>query len=129
MFRLIVVLTIATLALPGTTRAQNCDNPIAQQEMNYCAHKGFEAADARLNSAYKTVRAKLKEWDADLPETLKGGADALRDAQRAWITYRDKACEAEGFLFRGGTMEPFIVSSCKTRLTERRTKDMLVILE
>lgn len=129
MFRPAILISLGLALLQTPASAQNCEDPQFQQEMNYCSHQDFLAADEKLNAAYKTVRAKLREWDADLPENLKGGADALRDAQRAWITYRDKACEAEGFLFRGGTMEPLIVSSCKTRLTERRTDDMLIILE
>lgn len=119
-------LTLAALLCATPAAAQNwdCSDPgnLPQQGMNYCAHQDWKAADAQLNTVYKQARAAMKRIDADLPDTLKGGAIALRDAQRAWITYRDKACAAEGFLFRGGTMEPFIVSSCMADLTRRRTE-------
>lgn len=129
MVRWIVSMMVAGVCAAGPAAAQNCDDPQDQQSMNRCAWLEFETADRALNVAYKKARAFLRQMDADLPAELRGGAMALRDAQRAWISFRDKACEADGFLFRGGTMEPLIVATCKTRLTKRRTGDLLGLLE
>ena len=92
--------------------------------MNRCAHADWEAADRALNAEYKRARAFLKRIERDLPTDMRGGADSLRDAQRAWITFRDKACAAEAALFRGGSMEPFLYASCRARLTRQRTQDL-----
>ena len=51
-------------------------------------------------------------------------ADALRDAQRAWIPYRDKACAAYGYLARGGTLEPQLIYSCRADLTRSRVSEL-----
>lgn len=123
------ILAAALLAAPAMAQDTNCENPQSQQDMNYCAHQDWKAADARLNVAYKKARAAMRRSDQNAPASLVGAEVALRDAQRAWIAFRDKACEAEGWLFRGGTMEPLIVSSCMTKLTEQRTADLELLAE
>ena len=119
------------LAAPVQAQTWNCNDPdnLPQQGMNYCAHQDFKAADAKLNAVYKRARARLREADSYAPDNMIGGADALLEAQRAWIAFRDKACRAEGWLFRGGTMEPLIVSTCLTKQTERRIKDLELLAE
>ena len=116
------------LALPAAAQDIDCDNAMSQHEMNFCALERYEAADAELNRVYKEVRTAMRSLDADLPPNLKGAEEALRDAQRAWIAFRDKACEVEGYLFRGGSMEPFMVTSCMTGLTEDRTDALRYLL-
>ena len=53
----------------------------------------------------------------------------LRDAQRAWITYRDLACAAESTLVRGGSMEPLMYYSCLERETRSRTESLRIFGE
>tara|TARA_R110002126_G_scaffold151287_3_gene298215 strand:+ start:55 stop:465 length:411 start_codon:yes stop_codon:yes gene_type:complete len=123
---LIIALTVLTLH--GVANAQNvdCSQPdnLSQQGMNICAYEAYLSADEDLNAFYKIARADLKSIDTYLQKDQRGGADALRDAQRAWIVFRDNACKAEGFTVRGGSLEPLIVSSCKERLTRVRTEDL-----
>ena len=130
-FTLFAMLFGLVAASPAQAQNWNCSQPdtLPQQGMNWCAHQDWKAADAELNRVYKLVRSAMKRLDRDMPADLKAAATALRDAQRAWITYRDKACAAEGFLFRGGTMEPLIVSGCMAELTRRRTQDLGFLLE
>ena len=51
------------------------------------------------------------------------------DAQRAWIVFRDQACEAESLLARGGTMQPQLFHVCLARLTRQRTEDLRIFGE
>ena len=122
----------------------NCDEPIAQQEMNWCAARNYEKADAELNAQWKKTAAEMKErdveWDAsaaacdpgeecDSIDDGPGYFDTLLEGQRAWLTFRDAHCASEGYLFRGGSMEPLIVSTCKTKLTEDRTQQLKFLIE
>lgn len=107
----------------------NCANPQAQQEMNYCAALDFEEADRALNVAWGIVYAEIKERDQNNPPEYQGWGDALLSAQRAWLGYRDGQCEAEGFQARGGTLEPLLVSTCKTHMTKERTQELLLLIE
>lgn len=111
-------------ALVASQAAANCEAPQTTVEMRLCAEQDFEVADAELNAAYKVARQHMRRLDQDLPDHLKGAADALLQAQRAWIPFRDAACAAEGFEFRGGSFEPVMVRTCKTALTQRRSEDL-----
>ncbi|MNJ69263.1 hypothetical protein D3C77_655930 [compost metagenome] len=83
--------------------------------MNICAFQDYQRADARLNAAYKKRVATLD----------KAQLDRLRTAQRAWITFRDAQCRYEAGVYEGGSMAPLVHSSCLTKLTEQRTKDLV----
>ena len=113
-------------ALPPAVQAQdvNCKEPQTQLDMTICAKKDWEAADAELNAAYKAAMAAMKQTDSYLSDDLKGAAKTLTTAQRAWIPFRDKACESYGFLARGGSMEPMLVLQCRADLTRQRTSQL-----
>lgn len=110
----------------------DCGNPVTQADMNICAGRDFEAADAELNAAWKKVKAAMAETDRDLRETspeLVGAVDALLKGQRGWIDYRDGQCETYGFEARGGTMESMLVSGCMAELTRARSKELLSLID
>ena len=112
------------LSTAATAQEIDCANAVTQMEMNQCAYDDWEAADAKLNAAYQRAMALMKQWDADLPKAEEGGVIALKEAQRAWITFRDKACEVEGFAMKGGSAEPLLVYGCMRQLTEDRTSQL-----
>ena len=126
-------LTPLVLAITGLTAlpalADDCSEAVTQSDMNNCAVAGWEAEDARLNAVYPKAMALLKSWDEGLPEAERGGAARLREAQRAWITYRDAACEVAGWPMRGGSAEPLLVYGCMTELTRERVEDLESLLE
>ncbi|MTI44010.1 uncharacterized protein YecT (DUF1311 family) [Roseibium hamelinense] len=128
MFRKAVIIIGFAVSLPaGNAAAQksvDCKSPETQTDMNHCAAQDWKAADGKLNEAYKKAMASMKKTDSYLPKDQKGAADTLRDAQRDWIPFRDKACASYGFLARGGTMEPMLVANCKTEVTQQRTKQL-----
>ncbi len=109
----------------------NCENPMAQQEMNYCAGQEFERADRALNTQWAKTSAVLKERDEQraagafpLSDDRPGNFETLLEAQRAWLAFRDAHCRNEGYYARGGSMEPLLVLTCKTALTEARTEQL-----
>ncbi|MBY8974692.1 DUF1311 domain-containing protein [Rhodobacteraceae bacterium NNCM2] len=77
--------------------------------------------DARLNKAYKILVKRAKEMDAS-----GGWVDeasiyrALRDMQRAWIPFRDAACESEAGWWRGGSHAPVAANWCVMMETARQ---------
>ncbi len=117
------------LGFPGMPLAQDCAEAMDQATLNACAYADWEAADADLNEAYAQAIALLKGWDANLPADEQGGAAALREAQRAWITFRDKACEAEGYAMKGGSAEPLLVYGCMRQVTEDRARQLWAMVE
>lgn len=110
----------------------NCDEPQVQQEMNWCAGQEYKRADEALNAQWSETAAVLKRRDAERDAAHDQGAgffETLLKAQRAWIAYRDAHCMSEGFAFRGGSMEPLIVATCKASLTDMRTGQLKDLIE
>ncbi|EKE73273.1 MULTISPECIES: lysozyme inhibitor LprI family protein [Roseobacteraceae] len=95
----------------------DCDNAMTQTDMNICSYQDYQAADVELNETYAWAMDRAKGYG-------QTAADALRTAQRAWIPYRDAACEAEAVLYEGGSIQPLIMSSCLASLTRQRTDEM-----
>jgi uncharacterized protein YecT (DUF1311 family) len=122
---LAVLLLVAPVVSATAQDDINCNNAMAQQEMNYCAAKDFEAADAELNAVWKEAREAAKAMDAEQTEEVMKGADAaLLAGQRGWIAYRDGQCELAGWEAHGGSMEPMLVSGCMAEMTRARTKEL-----
>ncbi|MEM7742283.1 MAG: lysozyme inhibitor LprI family protein [Pseudomonadota bacterium] len=109
------VLALTLVSAPAY--ALDCREPVTQLAMNQCAQREFQGADEDLNLAYKLARAYAKTLGPD-------AADKLRDAQRAWIPFRDLACEVEGLAYEGGSMQPLVVNSCLAQLTRQRTEQL-----
>lgn len=118
--------------LAGPAFAQNavvdCANAQAQVELTYCAEQDWLIADDALNAAYKEARAAMKQIDADLPADQRGAEDSLKEAQRAWVTFRDKACDAVGYRMHGGSAELMVIYGCRAMLTEQRTDGLRALV-
>lgn len=73
--------------------------------------------DERLNAVYRGIMASQ-----GLSERAKS---QLRDAQRAWIAYREKACVAAGDLVaEGGSMSRVVANECFLRMTAQRAVEL-----
>ncbi|MFD1697534.1 lysozyme inhibitor LprI family protein [Roseibium aestuarii] len=125
----VIALTLSRPAFAQEPKL-DCADAYTQSDLNRCAYQDYEAADAELNRVYAQAVAAMTEMDEALTGTgLEGAVKALRAAQRAWIPFRDAACESEGFMARGGTMEPMVVAGCMTTLTKQRIDDLKQLAE
>jgi uncharacterized protein YecT (DUF1311 family) len=104
------------LCPPGTV-LQNINGPEcvpcaqaeAQQAMNFCAAYQSDEADKALNALYREVSARYPS------ERTR-----LKVAQRAWIQFRDKLCDAFAGTFEGGSMQSQVRSECLQKETHRQ---------
>lgn len=94
--------------------AADCADATSTPEMAACAQRELDQNDARLNDVYKRLMA---------PNRLDGrGRDLLREAQRAWIKFRDADCAWSADAWRGGTGESTAHLSCLADHTGRRAE-------
>lgn len=92
--------------------------------MGGCLDRELAYWDGLLNSHYKVAMAQAKNLDAERPASMKdlpGAAAALREMQRAWIPFRDKACAYEASLWSGGTGQGPAALSCLMQQTAKQT--------
>ncbi len=93
---------------------QPCEERGSQAAASGCARREYEAADAELNKAYGRLAGILDAEEKAL----------LKEAELAWIKYRDSNCTFESSQYAGGTMRPMIESFCLTRVTKARTAEL-----
>ena len=112
----LATLMLAAPLLAGVARADDCANAQDQATMDQCAGKNFDAADKKLNDAYKQIQARFKDDAAS--------KKLLVDAQRAWVAFRDAECKFQGGpIGMAGSVYPMVVANCQTSLTNDRLKD------
>ena len=107
------LLVIASAFGQGTKKPP-CSDATTQAEMNICAGKEYKAADATLNRVYQQLVAMLE------PEEKS----QLKEAQTAWIKYRDANCEFVADQYKGGSIRPMIYGLCLADVTRNRTSEL-----
>ena len=118
---LILSLMITPAGFTQDRRAPDpCANAEQGLELSNCIAGEYQRADAELNTVYRQAMLKLNTEEHKT---------ALRNAQRAWIEYRDSNCEYETHLFRqGGPSEQHRVV-CMTRMSMERTRELQEMLK
>ena len=111
MLRFFSLVVALVLSIPAVAMA-DCSDPQTQSEMNYCAAQDLEVADTKLNEVYKRAMSAQD----------RKGKRAMQKAQRAWINYRDLACQSYSLMADGGSMQPMLASLCLPKLTDERSK-------
>jgi uncharacterized protein YecT (DUF1311 family) len=114
MFRPLICMA-ALLALAGAAWGADCRNARDQASMNRCAEDDYREADRELNAAFGRLMGELRDT---------GLRNRLRQAQRAWIQYRDRKCRFETAGEEGGSIHPLVYDMCLTRLTRARTREL-----
>ena len=80
--------------------------------------------DAILNEEYKATQAVNAEADAAGYSTVMDRTDALRDAQRAWIAFRDADCAARYAMWQDGTIRTIVGANCHLTMTAGRAIEL-----
>ena len=110
-------------AAPALAQEIDCSTTMNQLDLNNCAYDLFEQSDGWLNEVYSEAIAVTRARDA---QTGSHHEEALRDAQRAWVSYRDRHCAlvAENWGGGGGQAQPMIHAGCLTSETDLRTETL-----
>jgi uncharacterized protein YecT (DUF1311 family) len=124
-----VPLALALLASVQAGEDQaNCDDPPNTPEMRRCASLEFQRADAELNAVWGEAIAGARQVDGEIDRSddQRPTSEAkLREAQRAWIVFRDAHCTVQGYFeARGGSLEPISYEGCRAQLTRERTAQL-----
>jgi len=126
------MIALLPLLLLADLPTLDCENAMTQADMNECAFRDHQAANAELNAQWQQTSSVMKSRDENFEseyDTRSGYFDTLLEAQRAWLGYRDAHCRSEGYFARGGSLEPLLVTSCMTHLTRLRTAELEELVE
>ena len=91
-----------------------------------CIGAETEAWDARLNAEYRTTMAEFETLDAtgDVVAADFTRADRLREAQRAWIAFRDAECALQYARWGMGTLRQVAGANCLLEETGERALEL-----
>jgi len=130
-FWMTVGVSILALACPAVADEPiDCAKAMSTVEINFCADKDYQAADKVLNETYALALKFTRDRNLEKPYDAKSFEEALRNAQRSWIAYRDAECK--GVVpqqFAGGTITTSAILGCMTRETVRRTKELKDLMD
>ena len=111
---------IAFPALAQTSGSSECELDGNQPELNECANFRFAKTDTEMNRLYQ----------AQISHLSGGSKGRLRASQRAWLTYRDKACLYETRpREESGSIWPMQDSLCRESLTKQRIEVLKTYVE
>lgn len=117
----------ALAAEPAREPPIKCNDAGTQQEMNVCALEAFEEADRKLNDTYQALIRKERGKPVHVAK--------LREAQKAWIAFRDAeiaanfACEENDLRYCFGSMYGMSLNYFKKKLTDERRIRLQQILD
>ena len=122
--RLLRLTTLCAVALMANASAKDaCSNAITTPEINDCARQDLDRSEKRLNEMYKKVMVSLNQPD-DESTKYSEVKKALVESQRAWVTFRQRDCDAQFQLNAGGTIRTVIYLGCMTTHADERTKSL-----
>lgn len=91
-----------------------CDSGATQAELNECSAQAYQMSDDELNEAYQALVGQLSNNTRSL--------EKLRDAQRAWIDFRDAECAYVSSVVEGGSAQSMVRNGCLEALTASRAE-------
>jgi uncharacterized protein YecT (DUF1311 family) len=118
---LAAALALLTPAMAAGADPKDCmETATTQSQRDQCASTQLKAADGELNRVYKAILKKYKN-DTDFLRKL-------RNAQQAWLKFRDAELEAQFPLAdkraRYGSAYPMCANLFLVRRTQERIKDL-----
>jgi uncharacterized protein YecT (DUF1311 family) len=111
--RRIIGAALLVFAFSSSGAYAACDDTSTQADLTQCASEAAAKADTDLNAAYKTLLNLLGPEDQT----------RLRDAQRAWIDFRNAECAFRTKSYADGSIYPMLLSNCFADVTRARTAD------
>ena len=124
-----VLLTTGLLSASASAQSGepkiDCNKATATPELNYCEELELEKADKALNSVYRAALARIDGATELEPKVRQEWRQALQDAQRKWIAFRDADCNGPvAYQWHGGTGATVAVLGCMRAMTLARTKEL-----
>ncbi|KAB7693010.1 DUF1311 domain-containing protein [Plesiomonas shigelloides] len=117
------VMPVAHGASQASAPEQDCGNAANTLEINACLQKQQEQTEAQLNQVYREVLAQISAESAqpDSPAQMK---QLFITAQRAWISFREKDCQAVYTFWSQGTIRNAMYLGCMRSRAEQRIKEL-----
>jgi uncharacterized protein YecT (DUF1311 family) len=103
----------------------DCGNRGNTAEIGQCVVAALKVADTNLNQVYRAALQQIGEGPDPAPDVRERWKAALRDAQRAWIAFRDADCDGlTQYEWWGGSGQSNAIVFCRLDKTNARVRDL-----
>jgi uncharacterized protein YecT (DUF1311 family) len=114
-----IALTVACLSVVAAEARADCNNPATDSERASCMAADLRQADDTINTVYQQLIRSISGTDRI----------ALRDAQRAWIKFRDAQCglnagTGQRDAWLNQLLKDYQKAVCVTRVTNDRVAEL-----
>ncbi|POZ52607.1 lysozyme inhibitor LprI family protein [Methylovulum psychrotolerans] len=107
------------LTLTAPALAQDCANAQSTVDIMECQEARYQAADKALNAVYSKAMKTLSDTEKK----------KLKEAQRAWLKYRDASLD---FIIEinkdGGSYANIVIGDYKAKIVEKRVLELKYLL-
>jgi uncharacterized protein YecT (DUF1311 family) len=111
---IVVIVSMSASVFAQKQKPKPCEDAQTQADMNSCWGTEYKKADATLNKTYQQLVTMLDETEKA----------QLKNAENAWLKYRDANCEFVGDQYKGGSIRPMIVAICLADVTNNRNTEL-----
>ena len=119
----VIIFTVSSLCY-ANEQVDPCENPRNRLEFAACDKYKYDQEDQRLNDVYSKLMQFSKGYFNIGNQTGENVANKLKEAQRAWIQYRDANCKYEYNTYYPGSQASNISLQCKLRMTKARADEL-----
>lgn len=121
----ILIGSLSLFAVTVDASDDPCSDIKISAEVDACVAHQFKNADEQLNIMYKrTLKRVVTAYKAD-PSLAAEMKITIKNAQRAWIAFRDANCEVYAFEIEPDTVaHTTTLKACLTKMTEKRTAEL-----
>jgi uncharacterized protein YecT (DUF1311 family) len=122
MFSHFSLLLLGLMSISNALAEDGCKEIADSTQVDQCAEIARQAADVRLNDAYKKLLARFESQQYANPGQGKVFMAMARDSQRAWIKLRDTNCPLEATDIEPGTAAHVTtINNCIARMSLERS--------
>ena len=107
----------------------DCVKLVTQTDMNVCSFRDYLRSDIELNRVWSQLTSRYRGKGKGAKPEPQSEFGLLLDAQRAWLSYREKQCDGEGMRYEGGSMRALVENSCREKVTLQRIDELKHLLE
>jgi len=106
----------------------DCSNGNNDQEVYTCTQKNRNETELDLNKEYKLAKTRVETLFKGDNKELSKYMDALTEAQRAWLKYRENECKLASYAAdKGSDLSNANINMCTSELNEQRIKKLKLI--
>ena len=101
----------------------DCAKAMTTLDINHCAKLELDEAERELNQAYQKLVKQLSQPDTEY-ENFTELRQSLKEAQRAWIKFRELDCDTQFLLYGSGTIRTVAYLGCMRERAVQRTNEL-----